>query len=392
MIHYRYLIIGGGMTADYAVQGIRKVDDSGTIGMITNERHAPYKRPPLSKALWKGEPLESIWLKSAQNAATIHTSCAATRLLTREKQVVDQNGDVYTFDKLLLATGGKARRLPYDVEGIIYFRTADDYEALRRSAGKGTTAIVIGGGFNGAEIAAALAMNGVHVTMLFPEAGIGARVYPARLSAYLNEFYASKGVAVMANDGVAAISREGATYRLRTSAGVELRAETLVAGIGIQADTALAQSGALDVENGIVVNEFLQTSNPDIYSAGDVANFFSPQLEKRVRLEHEDNAKTMGLHAGRNMAGEHAPYHHLSYFYSDLFELGYEAVGELSPQFEIVENWKVEFQEGVVYYLDNERVQGVLLWNTWDQVDNARALIAGKKTFTPETVKGELPR
>lgn len=130
-----------------------------------------------------------------------------------------------------------------------------------------------------------------------------------------------------------------------------------------------------------MVNELLQTSHPDIYAAGDVADFFSPALDMRIRREHEDNANVMGERAGKNMAGEEEPYHHLPFFYSDLFELGYEAVGELDSRLEIVEDWKEEFREGVVYYLQNQRVRGVLLWNTWGQVENARALIAGKEIF-----------
>ena len=136
----------------------------------------------------------------------------------------------------------------------------------------------------------------------------------------------------------------------------------------------------------------LRTSHPDIYAAGDVANFYSPALDQRVRVEHEDNANTMGAAAGRAMAGHGTPYTHLPFFYSDLFALGYEAVGELDPRLETFADWKEPFHEGVVYYLKNGRVRGVLLWNTFGQVDAARALIAEPGPFSTERLKGRLPR
>jgi 3-phenylpropionate/trans-cinnamate dioxygenase ferredoxin reductase component len=147
----------------------------------------------------------------------------------------------------------------------------------------------------------------------------------------------------------------------------------------------------LPVENGIIVDEFLRTNDPNIFAAGDVAEFFNPSLVKRMRVEHEDNANTMGRLAGRNMAGESEPYHHLPMFYSDLFELGYEAVGELDSRLESYADWKEPNKEGVIYYLKDNRVRGVLLWNVWGQVDAARTLIAELGPFSAANLKGRLP-
>src|SRR5262249_34757702 len=146
----------------------------------------------------------------------------------------------------------------------------------------------------------------------------------------------------------------------------------------------------LKVSNGIEVDEQLRTSIPDIYAAGDVAEFFNPALGKRVRVEHEDNANTMGTVAGQNMAGAGKLYDHQPFFYSDLFDLGYEAVGDLDSRLETVVDWKEEYREGVIYYLEQGRVRGVLLWNTWGQVDNARALIAEPGPFTEKELRGRL--
>lgn len=391
MPEYKYLIIGGGMTADAAVTGIRRVDPSGAIGILSSEPHRPYKRPPLSKSLWKGDPVESLWPEVPYSHVDVHLSRTANTVDLKKKIVVDDQGTNYSFDRLLFATGGRVRRLPFEAGGIIYFRTLDDYRNLRSLTEHGQRFAVIGGGFIGSEIAAALAMNGKTVTMVFPEDGIGARVYPSSLSLFLNSFYQSKGIEVLSKESVVRIERSKQTYTIGTAGGKVIEAEGVVAGLGIEPNIEIARSAGVEVGNGIMVDEYLQTSTPGVYSAGDVANFHSPALGKRMRVEHEDNAKMMGEAAGTNMAGGKVPYHHLPFFYSDLFELGYEAVGELDSRLETVEDWKEEFKEGVVYYLENSRVRGVLLWNTWGQVDAARGLIAQEGPFNAHTVRGLLP-
>ncbi len=379
------------MTADAAVAGIRKNDRSGSIGIISSERHPPYNRPPLSKSLWKGEPLDKIWRPTSREGVSLHLSTTATSLNPAKRTVVDNHGTSYSYDRLLLATGCSVRLLPYAVEGIIYFRTVDDYQHLRTLSGQGGQIAVIGGGFIGSEIAAALAMNGTPVSMIFPEQTIGARVYPPALAEFITSYYASKGVQVHNKESVTRLSKSGNGYFLTTSSGKDLKFEGVVAGIGVLPNTELAKSAGLGVENGIVVDEFLRTSDPRIYSAGDVASFQSAVLGKRMRVEHEDNANTMGDLAGQNMAGGNLTYRHLPFFYSDLFDLGYEAVGDLDARLEIVEDWKEFGREGVVYYLDAGRVRGVLLWNTWGQVDAARALIAEQGPHTKEHLTGRLP-
>ena len=391
MPEYKYLIIGGGMTAGAAVQGIRSKDKSGAIGIITREGNPPYKRPPLSKGLWKGDPIESIWIPNVTEETTVHMTRTVTSILNREKQVIDDKGTTYGYDKLLLAPGGSVRTLPFSAEGIIYFRTFDDYKLLRARADEGKSSLVVGGGFIGSEIAAALAMNGQQVDMVFPEGGIGGRVYPPRLSKFLNQYYTSKGVVIHANETIADIEKKGPGYLVRLSGGKELNVDTVVAGIGIQPNIELAKTAGLNTGNGIDVNEVLQTTDPDIYAAGDAANFFNPTLGKRIRVEHEDNANTMGELAGKNMAGAMEKYQHLPFFYSDLFDLGYEAVGDLDSRLKVVEDWKEEFREGVVYYVDQQRIRGVLLWNTWGQVEHARELIAVGEVDAA-TLKGKLPR
>jgi len=388
MKNYRYVIVGGGMTADAAVHGIRERDNSGNIAVLSGEKHPPYDRPPLSKKLWAGKPLDSIWRKTKQAMADIFLDTRAVSGDVAAKTITDSHGEVYRYEKLLLATGGVARRLPSAPDGVIYFRTLDDYQRLRALADRKSEFIVIGGGFIGSEIAAALSTNGCKITMVFPDTGIGARIYPPKLSEFLNGYFRGKGVDVLTGEKVRALEKKGERFTVNTEGGKALSADAVVAGIGIEPEVGLAKSLGLKIDNGIVVDEQLRAAPPDIFAAGDIANFYSPALDMRRRVEHEDNANTMGAMAGRNMAGASEKYEHLPYFYSDLFDLGYEAVGEFGAGMDIVEDWKEPFRQGVVYYLKTGRVRGVLLWNTWGQVDAARRLIASKDTFSAATLAG----
>src|SRR5262249_40161471 len=238
--------------------------------------------------------------------------------------------------------------------------------------------------------------NGKKVVMAFPGEGIGSHMFPPDLAKFLNDFYRQKGVEVLPGQRVDGLeTREGrAVLKIRNTQDQgerEVVADGVVAGVGVQPNVELAQAARLEVENGIRVDASLRTSHPDIYAAGDVANFYNPALDQRLRVEHEDNANTMGRLAGQAMAGRAVTYDHLPFFYSDLFELGYEAVGEVDSRLETVADWKEPYREGVVYYLRDGRVRGVLLWNVWEQVDAARKLIAEPGPFRRENLKGRLP-
>jgi 3-phenylpropionate/trans-cinnamate dioxygenase ferredoxin reductase subunit len=390
MPHYKYLIVGGGMTADAAVSGIREADSAGNIGIISAEADKPYNRPPLTKALWKGESLETIWRGTEKKGVELHLGVRIESLDIHQKRAIDDKGGVWTFDKLLLATGGKPRLLPFGNGRIIYYRTVADYRRLRALTEEHKRFTVIGSGFIGSEIAAALAMNGKEVVMIFPGAGICHHIFPHDLSQFVTNYYREKGVEILAGKSVTGLEERHAQHFLKLASGREVIAAAIVAGIGIQPSVELAQNSGLKVENGIVVNEFLQTTASDIFAAGDVAGFFNAALGNYMRVEHEDNANMMGRIAGRNMAGKSEPYRHLPFFYSDLFDLGYEAVGELDSRLEIFTDWKTPFKEGVVYYLRAGRVRGVLLWNVWGKVDAARSLISEPGPFRLGDLKGRI--
>lgn len=394
MPHYTYLMIGGGMTADAAVRGLRKVDAEGSIGLISAESHPPYNRPPLSKSLWQGKPLDTIWRETESKGVTLHLGRTAQGLDVRAKRVVDDQETVYTFDKLLLATGGRPRRLPFGDEQITYFRTLDDYRRLRNVADRKGHFAVIGGGYIGSEIAAALTQTGSEVTMIFPEQGLGAGRFPQDLALFLNRLYQEKGVTVLPGETAAGLEPRGQEVILRTGSGRELVVDAVVAGLGIEPNTELALAAGLEVDNGVVTDEFLRAGpgHPDVFAAGDGATFYNPALGKRIRAEHEDNANSMGWYAGQAMAGKLEPYDHLPFFYSDLFELGYEAVGELNARLTTLGDWRESYRKGVVYYLDGDsgRVRGVLLWNTWGKLEAARQLVAEPGPLRVEDLKGRI--
>ena len=391
MARYDYLIVGGGMTADAAAHGIRGEDPKGTIAIVAAEPHEPYNRPPLTKALWKGDPVESIWRQTGETGAELIRGRRIVRIDAAARRVTDDGGAGYEYGKLLLATGGRPRRLPRAPDEVVYFRTFDDYRGVRERADAGASFLVVGGGFIGSEIAAALRMQGREVTLVLKGEGIGENVYPPELSRWLVDYYRAKEVTVHTGVTVEQVERQDGKLRISGGRDRTLAADVVIAGLGIEPDVDLARQAGLEVTDGVVVDDYLRTSSDTIYAAGDVANFQNPALARRLRVEHEDNANTMGETAGRNMAGARRRYDHLPFFYSDLFELGYEAVGDLSARHQILEDWKEKFREGVVYYLDGGRVRGVLLWNTWGQVDAARALIADPGPFRPEQLKGRLP-
>jgi NADPH-dependent 2,4-dienoyl-CoA reductase/sulfur reductase-like enzyme len=389
MKSYKYLIIGGGLAGDAATRGIRELDESGSIGLISAEPDPPYMRPNLSKGLWKGRPVEKIWRNTDERAELI-LGRKVTRLDTEKKTVRDEQGEDYTYEKLLLATGGSPIHLPFDDGNIIYFRDFQDYQHLRKMAEEKEHFVVIGGGFIGSEIAAALTMVGAKVTMIFPEEAIGGLVFPKDLAAYLNEYYREKGVEVVPDDSVASVEKEGERFIVRTKSGSIINTDGVVAGIGIHPDLDLAKDAGLEVDNGIIVNEYLETSAPDVYAAGDAANFYHVGLGERTRVEHEDNAVSMGKLAGMNMAGGGEKYKRIPMFYSDLFDHGYEAVGELNSELETVSDWDDQFQKGVIYYVSEGNVRGVLLWNFWSQVKNARALMMEKGPFKADDLIGKI--
>ena len=394
---YSYLIVGAGLSGASAVEGIRQVDRRGSILLLGAEEDLPYDRPPLSKQLWTGgKTAAEIVLHDEAfykaNAVDLRLGTRVTQIDAGAHTIRDGRGTDYRYGRLLLATGGTPRRLNVpggDLEGISYYRTLQDYRELRGAAVAGKSVLVVGGGFIGSEMAASLRTNELAVTMIFPSAWLVSRVFPESLGRHLTERYRARGVEVLAGDVPLSIRRDGSAYVTRTRSGRELRTDLLVAGIGITPNISLAQAAGLSTGNGVIVNEFLQTSAPDIYAAGDVAQFPEAGFGPR-RLEHWDNAVSQGRHVGRNMGGAREPFTYLPFFFSDLFEFGYEAVGDVNSRLTTFVDWREENKTGVVYYLDGDRLRGAMMCNVWGQVDAARALIQKAQPVSAETLRGAI--
>jgi NADPH-dependent 2,4-dienoyl-CoA reductase/sulfur reductase-like enzyme len=397
---FKYIIVGGGLAGASAVEGIRSRDTSGSIALFGKENRIPYDRPPLSKGLWLGKTnLDQLPVYDESfyktNNVHLYLNTEITTVEPKNGRVIDGNGNRYEYDKLLIATGGEPRRLSFG-EGVVhYYRTVDDYLSLREAADHMEEFLLIGGGFIGGELAAALTLNKKKVTMIFPERFILQKVLPGDLAAYVTEYYRAKGVNVLSGDVLTDIQRAGGKTLATMKSGKKITADMTLAAIGLNLHVEMAKQAGLKIENGIAVNTYLQTSDPDIYAAGDVAFFPSPSLGKSIRVEHWNNAQSQGKHVGENMAGANKPFTYLPYFYSDLFDLGFEAVGELDSRMKTFADWRESAgggREGVVYYLDDgNRVKGVLLWNVWEKVDAARVLIDRKAVIKrPEDLKGKL--
>jgi NADPH-dependent 2,4-dienoyl-CoA reductase/sulfur reductase-like enzyme len=375
---YRYLVIGGGMTGDAACKGIRSLDQDGSIVLVGDDPDPPYARPPLTKGLWLGKEEGSIWRGTSEQGVELRLGRSVTGLDLESRTATDDQGETYEYERVLLATGASPRTIPGAPEGVVYYRTLGDYRAVRSAIEEGKQAVVIGGGFIGSELAAALETNGAAVTMVFPEDGIGWRLFPGDLALSLNEYYRGKGVEVAAGELVSGIERTDGSFRVTGKSGAVFAADVVVAGLGVVPRVDLAEAAGIATDDGIPVDDRGRVEGrDDVFAAGDVARFPAAGLGERLRVEHEDHAKSHGHLVGRNMAGADEPYDHLPFFYSDLFELGYEAVGLLDSRLETLAEWVEPHRKGVVCYQDERgRPRGFLLWDVWGKVDTARALIA----------------
>jgi len=377
MADYRYLIVGGGMTGDAACRGIRDHDADSAIGLFGREPHEPYARPPLTKALWKGKDESSIWRGTSELGVDLNPGREIATVDLDARTATDDGGTAHSYERLLLATGGQPRRLSDAPEGVIYYRTVDTYHQLRSLVRDGLPVTVIGGGFIGSEIAAALNMHGCAVTIVFPDAGIGAKVFPQELAEFVNDYYRDRGVEVLPGEKVARVGGAPGAFEVETESGKAIESEVVVAGLGIEPTTDLAEQAGLEVDDGIVVDLHGRAGGrEDVFAAGDVARFPTPLLGGTRRVEHENHANTHGRYVGANMAGADKPYDYLPYFYSDLFDLGYEAVGDVDSRLETVAEWAEPNKKGVVCYVEDGKPRGFLLWDVWDKVPAARELIA----------------
>lgn len=416
-MNYRYVIIGGGMAADAAAKALNRADPAGKILLISDESDAPYRRPPLSKGLWSGDDPEKAYLGTGKHDVELVLGDPAVGLDTAAHTVSLSSGRKFGYQRLLLATGARARTLPSLAVGgpVLAYRSMADFREAKRRSGPGKRVLVVGGGFIGAELAAALTLTGSKVHMAFQEEAISALRFPLDLALAVTEDYRSRGVEIHARSSIAKATTVGDVAEVELTDGTSGTYSLVILGVGAAPNDELAKAAGLRTDNGVEVDTFLRaTSATDpgswatnssklgIYAAGDVASFPWTRPFARGRIEHEDNAIAMGAYAGRQMAASfnsgsekapsEEPFNHFPFFYSDLFDNGYEAVGTLDSRLETFSDWRRPYEEGVVYYLDRGLLVGVVLWNTWGQVDEARDLLLAALPIDKEKLRGRLPR
>jgi len=367
---YTYLIIGGGLAGGRAVDGIRQVDEEGSVALVTVEPHRPYERPPLSKKYLRGEVgLDRVYLEDDGYYEEADIDLLATERaikLDPDRQTVTLgDGRELAYEKLLLATGGYAWRLPIpgsDLANVFVLRMIEDSDEIREAGGEGKQALIMGGSFIGSEVAASLRQMGTRVTMIFPESRLLERVGPEEVSDYLHNVYREKGIVILTGTVAEELEGDGRVERAILDNGQTLTPDLVVMGVGIKLNTELAADAglALNDEEAIIVDEYLRTSMPNVYAAGDIAAWPDPTFHKRLRVEHWDVARRQGRQAGRNMAGADERYTELPYFFSDLFDLSFEVWGDLSSWDQTVRRGSLEEKRVAFFYFREGKMAGVL--------------------------------
>lgn len=338
-----FLLVGGGLASATALETLLKSGIAGKrITLIGAEQELPYNRPPLSKGYLLGrEERSSVFVKpqtfyeSAGVRLVLGTKVTAVD--PASKTVTTDRGETFTYGKLLLAYGSTLRRLTVpgsDLPGIRYLRTLGDSDALKEAIARSKTGLVVGGSFIGMELASAFAQGGLHTTLLHRGKEIFDKLGSPEASAFFAQYYREHGVTIRTEDEATAFAPNpaGSGLKVTTKRGDTIAAEVVAVGVGVVPETALLNSSGITLDNGIVVNEYLEASVPDVYAAGDVANFFDPLYGRQRRIEHWDTAIQHGKVAGANMAvsdpARRVPYAAVSYFFSDVFDLSFEYFGD----------------------------------------------------------------
>jgi 3-phenylpropionate/trans-cinnamate dioxygenase ferredoxin reductase subunit len=362
---FEYAIVGGGAATATAAEAIRGRDPAGSIAIFTREWAPPYQRPPLSKEFLQNRaPLADALMFPAswylEKNVELHAGVEIVRIDPARKVLETDAGEV-AYRHLLLATGAIPRALKItgvDLDGVYTLRTYLDAERLRGVRSSVERVVLIGSGFIGMEVAASLRSGGCEVTVVERTATLYSR-FGAEVSGYAKSLFDDHGVSTLFNTTVTSIEGNERVRHVNLSDGRRIEAGAVVVGIGVTPDVALAQTAGLRVDDGVVVDDRLRTSAPDIYAAGDLARF--PGTEGHlIRVEHFDNAYSSGAAAGANMAGADQPYRYVPFFWSDVFELSFEFVGDPTPESKIVQG---ALQSGsfVVEYREGDRLRGALL-------------------------------
>jgi NADPH-dependent 2,4-dienoyl-CoA reductase/sulfur reductase-like enzyme len=395
-------ILGGGMVAGYAAKQLLELGlPKGELAILSADNAVPYERPPLSKGFLAGKDSEdAIKINPedfyAKNGIEIRLECRVKAIATERKRLVIENGGEFGFEKLIIATGARPRTLNIPgsrLQNLFHLRSLNDSKIIRNAAEKAKHAVVIGGGFIGMEVAAVLAQKGIAVTMVVSDDRVFKRLFSPKMSSFFESYYAARGVRVAKASGVKELQGDGAVNAAVLRDGQTIRCDLVVAGIGVDPAVELASSSGLDVSNGILVNEYLQTSNQDIFAAGDVANYQDVLFGKRRRVEHWDNAVSQGQYCARTLMGETAPFKHVPYFFSDVFDLSYEYWGDSASADQIAHRGDLSSSSFSAWWLRSERLVAAFTMNRPDEERNVASkwIESGQRLSAAKLADASLP-
>ena len=379
-----FVIVGASLAGAKAAETLREEGFECRIVLIGEDPERPYERPPLSKDYLRGDAgRDAIWVHDDagfydQREIELRTGTLVSGLALDAREVELEGGERIGFDKLLLATGAVPKRLPIpgaDLDGVHLLRTVADSDRLREAFGAASRLVVIGAGWIGSEVAASARQKGLDVTMLAPEQVPLERVLGPEVGAVYRDVHANQGVQLALGTGVESIEGDARVQGVRTSDGRLLEADIVVVGVGVAPRTDLAEAAGLAVDNGIVVDEHLRTSAPDVFAAGDVARAAHPLFGESIRVEHWHNALEQGPVAARNMLGKDVPYDRVPYFFSDQYDVGMEYAGHATEWDRVVFRGDPGTLEFMVFWMRGDRVAAGMNVNVWDVTDHVQALV-----------------
>jgi 3-phenylpropionate/trans-cinnamate dioxygenase ferredoxin reductase component len=386
MAKQTFLIIGASLAGAKAAETLREEGFDGRIVLVGAEPERPYERPPLSKEYLRGEAEGKPYVHDqsfyAEHEIELRTSTQAQRIDPGGAEVVLAGGETIAFDRLLVTTGAEPRQLSVpgaELDGVLYLRTVADSEAIGARIAAGGRLVTIGAGWIGAEVAASARQRGCEVTIVETLALPLVRVLGPELGAIYRDIHVENGVQFLGEARLAAIEGDGRVRAVRREDGRRIDADFVVVGVGVTPRVELAQTAGIELDNGIAVDEYLRTSAPGIYAAGDVANALHPFYGARIRVEHWFNALNQGPSAARNMLDRREPYDHIPYFFSDQYDVGMEYAGYATQWDEVVFRGDPASREFIAFWLSEGVVLAGMNVNVWDVTDDIQALIRARR-------------
>jgi 3-phenylpropionate/trans-cinnamate dioxygenase ferredoxin reductase subunit len=394
----KYVILGGGMVAGYAAKQLTETGlKPGELTILSADSSIPYERPPLSKSFLAGKDTEASVFISAEdfyrkNEIEIKLNSEADRVDPARRSVHLRSGEEIGFEKLVLATGARVRTLDIPgshLDGIYYLRTLADSKRIREGYQSAKRAVVIGGGFIAMEVTSVLAQKGIDTTMVLPDDRIWKRFFTAAMSEFFENYYSARGVRFAKNTKVVELNGTVAVESAALQNGEIVNCDMVVAGIGVSPVTEPLINSGIELADGVVVNEYLETNQRDIYAAGDVASYYDVLFEKRRRAEHWDNAVSQGQYCARSLLGTRTPFVHVPYFFSDVFDLSYEFWGDPSGAEEVVVRGDGSTSSFSVWWLGQEKLLAAFVMNRPDEErEAAPRLIESKEPVSSRTLPG----